>query len=339
MNADSRRFVVASLPAALVGLWNLGARIGEAGIGPAAAWQLTLLDHAGIYHEEPSVLAAIATGLAFLLPLLAVSLAVSRLWSEAFARLRRRALDPGWAVSAWLFTLLLPATVPLPYAALALSFGVVFGSHVFGGTGRYIVNPALLGLVFLALAYPPLMSAGAWLPGGETATTWTEVAREAFDAASAAGVAFLPLLLGREIGAIGATSALACLAGAAYLVAAGTASARVIVAALAGLAVGGLLAGGLPWHWHLVLGQFAFLLAFVATDPSTKPATGGGMIAYGVLFGLLTIALRTANPEHPEGSAFALLLAMLAIPLVDYVGTAWRLGRLPEPGEMDHDQA
>lgn len=320
MNIQIRHVFIASLPAALAGIWNLGGQIGTASIDASSAWQLAILDDIGIYHDSMSGIASAFVGFAFFLPLLVVCLAVSRAWAEIFARMRRRPLDQGWHLSAWLFALLLPATMPLHTAVLGLSFGVVFGSHVFGGTGRHIVNPALLGIVFLALAYPPFMS--AWLPGDAVVSTWDIVARAGLESSLEQGIALGPLFFGSEVGTIGPTSALLCLVGALYLISVRLASALVAGSALAGLAVGAALLGDLPWLWHLALGNFAFLLAFIATDTAIRPVTKGGAIAYGGLFGFLVVAIRMANPEHPEGSWFALLIAMLAIPLFDYLSTA-----------------
>lgn len=335
MNLQFRHVLIASLPAALAGNWNLGRQVGAASIDASSAWQLALLEQVGIYHEGMRGFMAMLAGLAFFAPLLVLCLAVSRLWAEVFARLRGKPPDAGWYLTAWLYTLLLPATISPGIAALGLSFGVVFGSHVFGGTGRYIVNPALLGIVFVVLAYPPAME--AWLPGDAALSTWAEVGRVGFAAGIDQGNAFWPVFLGQEVGAMGATSALACLLGAAYLIAVRLGSLPACAAALAGLAIGSALIGDLPWYWHLALGNFAFLLAFILTDTATRPLTTAGAIAYGGVFAFTTIAIRMANPEHPEGSWFALLIATLAVPLFDYLSTAARLRRLPDSELSGHE--
>lgn len=318
MDGLPRMFLWASLPAALLGVWNLGEQLRAAA---PAIWQIEGLRWLGLSPGESGLLPAVAMGAALFLPLLLTALAVSRAWAEVFARLRGRPLDSGWALAAWWFALLAPATLPLPMAALCLSFGVVFGSHVFGG--RYIVNPALLGIVFAAIAYPPLVADTQWLPG---ATVPSSFALAVVGGEPAADLAWSPLFLGSEIGAIGTPSDLACLLGAVFLIARGAASARIVIGAVAGLAAAGTLFGELPWYWHLALGHFTFLVAFVATDPTTEPTTKPGCWAFGALLGVLTVVLRVANPDHPEGSWFALLLASLFIPLFDHgarAGARW----------------
>jgi Na+-transporting NADH:ubiquinone oxidoreductase subunit B len=103
-----------------------------------------------------------------------------------------------------------------------------------------------------------------------------------------------------------------------------------IVLVLLRLASWRILAGGLlgmvavaaafdapAWPWQLVLGNFAFALAFVATDPTTTPSSRMGCWVFGLTFGALTVVIRMLNPEHPEGTLFALLLAASVAPLVD----------------------
>lgn len=321
-------FILASAPAALIGIWNLGTLMAEHPPASANSWQLALLERLGAQAGSPGILAAVLYGSVFFVPLFVASLAASRLWAELFARARHRPLDPGWALWAWLYTLLLPATLPVHFAVLGLSFGVVFGAHVFGGTGRYLVNPALLGTLFVAVAYPGLMAA-QWVPGNELPSSWALAATEGIEALVAAGQTWDRLVFGREIGALGAGSALACLVGVAALIVRREVSPQLVAAGCAGLAVAGMLGGDLPWHWHLVLGNFAFVLAFIATDPTTRPTTRGGLWAFGALFGALTIVLRTANPEHPEGTLFALMLASLFAPSLDRLALLGRAASGP----------
>ena len=83
-----------------------------------------------------------------------VSLLVSLAWHALFAVVRSRPIDPAWFMHGWLFSLLVPTDLSTPMAMMGISLGVVFGSLIFGGTGRYLVSPALLGTVLLATSYP-----------------------------------------------------------------------------------------------------------------------------------------------------------------------------------------
>lgn len=325
-----RWFVIASLPAVLVGAWSLGA---ETSVALSAGGSLGGLRGAvfgalGADSAGGSIV-SLAMGLSYWLPLFAVALIVCLGWEVVFATSRRRPVDPGVLMTAWVFSALLPATMPLTMAAIGISFGVVLGSHIFGGTGRYLVSPALLAVVFLTIAYPDLFDSGAWLPVEGAARTWSLLAEQGVDGLVSAGRSWTGVFAGREIGALGAPSALACLAGSGLLIARGAASWRTIAGALIGSALALYLlsasddpAAQIPWRWQLATGYFAFGLAFVATDPTTTPLTAAGRWLHGGMFGALVVLIRVANPEHPEGTLLALVLASLFTPLVDHIVVA-----------------
>jgi len=329
-------FVIASMPALGVGLWNLGFQTFEALAVTATdvppGWQSGLLAALGVPLSKESAVACFSLGLLHFVPVLAVALAVSIFWEVAFATLRHRPVDPGWLMSSWLFALLLPASFPLWLALLGMSFGAVIGKHIFGGTGKYIVSPPLLGVLFLYFGYPGLFI-------GETAvvpvigfagnSTWAVVA----DGGIPAGVTWMQVFLGQELSALATGSTLACLIGAVFLIYNGAASRRTVLGALGGLVVAAVVfnywgsedpAWLLPWHWHFALGSFAFGIAFLATDPTTSPTTPAGRWIHGALIGVLTVIMRVANPSHPDGALFAILVASLVTPLIDYcVLRAW----------------
>jgi Na+-transporting NADH:ubiquinone oxidoreductase subunit B len=278
-------FLLASFPALLLSLWSIG---------------------------------LIKPGLSLFIPRLAIAILTSLVWVFLFARLRDRQPDPGWLYCAWIFTLLMPAAIPLPLIIIGLSFGLVFGSLVFGGTGRYFVNPALLGAAFLLLAYPALMN-GHWLPAGDAASTWSVASGQGTAVLSETGVRWLDVAIGREVAALGVPAAGACLAGALFLILIGLASWRIVIGGLLGMVAVSVGFDSIAWHWQPMLGNFAFALAFIATDPTTTPASRGGRWILGLTFGAVTVVIRMLNPEHPEGTVFALLLASSLAPLADHL--------------------
>jgi Na+-transporting NADH:ubiquinone oxidoreductase subunit B len=75
---------------------------------------------------------------------------------------------------------------------------------------------------------------------------------------------------------------------------------------------------GVPWHWHLVMGSFAFGLVFMATDPVSASMTDTGKIWYGLLIGVMVVLIRVVNPAYPEGMMLAILFANLFSPLIDH---------------------
>lgn len=336
-------FVIASVPALLFGLWNLGAQTSQAmlqnDLAALSGWRWTFFTSLGFDATTRGVIGPFLFGLTYLLPLLIVTLATGVFWEVVFATVRRRPVDPGWLMACWLYVLLLPAALPLGFAVLGISFGLVFGKHIFGGTGRYLVSPALLGVLFLQFSYPGYFTgAGSFVPvaGLSVVTTWSTVVASGLENAVLEGLSWGQLFLGQEIGAFGAGSALLCLAGAAMLIYKGAASARTVLGAIIGLIAATLLLNGfsseqvlwqLPWYWHLALGNFLFGIAFIATDPTPSPMTAEGRWIQGALIGVLTILIRTLNPAHPEGTLYAILLAALATPIIDHFVIRVRLVR------------
>ncbi|MCK2169469.1 RnfABCDGE type electron transport complex subunit D, partial [Thalassospira xiamenensis] len=82
-------------------------------------------------------------------------------WEALFAWKRGHEVNEGFFVTGILFTLILPPAIPLWQVVLGVSFGVVIGKEVFGGTGKNFLNPALVGRAFLYFAYPAQMSGDA----------------------------------------------------------------------------------------------------------------------------------------------------------------------------------
>lgn len=331
VSAAMRCVLAAAAPCLSVALYNSGyqASLALAQGASQPGWRSTLLSGIGLAPAPDSPLACLAHGALWVAPLLGVSLLAGWLVERAFARARGREADHvALPVIALLFTLSLPAGLPLWQAALGCAVGVALGKEIFGGFGRNFVNPALTGLAFLYFSYPDALVVDA--------TPLAAAAEGGRAGLEAAGFAWRDAFLGRVPGALGQTSALACLAGAALLLYSGVASWRILaggalgllaaLAALAPLAAHPLAA--LPWHWHAVLGSFAFALVFLATDPVTAAVTNPGRWLYGLLIGALVVLVRLANPAHLDGALLAVLFANVSAPLLDQVAAralgSWR---------------
>ena len=246
------------------------------------------------------------------------ALATSFAWHKLFAELRGRELDSGWLMHGWLFYLLIPTSLPLTHVALGVSIGVVIGSLVFGGTGRYLVSPALLGVIVLSISYPDAFS------HAETALFWNQLKTVGLEGLTDKW----SLLLFQESATLSGVSIAACGLGAAILYRSGAVSLRIVGGALAGSWLVALLfdlLGG-TWHglayfpiyWHWLSAPFCFAVVFIATDPTAAPISPLGRWIYGGLIGALVVILRVTNPEHPEATLPACLLASLFAPLIDH---------------------
>jgi Na+-transporting NADH:ubiquinone oxidoreductase subunit B len=333
---DLKRYMItvllALIPALLFGMWNAGHMANWAnGVRPDGVWARFGLD--------------LWNGALRVLPIVLTSYAVGGLWEVLFACVRKHEINEGFLVTGMLFPLTLPPTIPLWQVAVGISFGVVIGKEIFGGTGFNILNPALTARAFLFFAYPSRISGDAvWIAvtdparaveGFSGATPLAIAAAEpvgghVLHALSQAGFTLRSMALGVEGGCIGETSLLPILLGAALLIVSGVGSWRIMAGGVLGLAAIATLFNAfagplvspyldLPFYLHLVMGGFAFGLVFMATDPVSAAATNAGKWIYGFLIGAMTIVIRVANPAFPEGAMLSILFLNVLAPLIDYI--------------------
>jgi Na+-transporting NADH:ubiquinone oxidoreductase subunit B len=312
--------IIALIPALLFGAYNVGA-------------QMMLAE--GV--KDFTVMAAFIKGFLKILPIIIVSYAVGGFWEVLFAVIRKHEINEGLLVTGILFPLVLPPSIPLWQVAVGISFGVVVGKEVFGGTGMNVLNPALTARAFLFFAYPGNISGDkVWVASdaftGATPLSVSAAAEQGQNAVTALcdyGYNFMTMFNGPIPGSIGETSALAILIGAVFLLITRVGSWRIMLATVLG-AVGtaalmNLLAGdntnamlSIPPHYHLVMGGFMFGTVFMTTDPVSAAATNTGKWLYGLLIGVMVILIRSVNPAYPEGMMLAILFGNVFAPLFDY---------------------
>ena len=326
--------VFAATPCAIIGMWNVGFQANTAmaalGIEWIDGWRGSMLALLGAGYDPASVYDNFMHGLVYFLPIYVVTMAAGGFWEVLFASVRNHEVNEGFFVTSFLYALILPATTPLWQVALGISFGVVIGKEVFGGTGKNFLNPALVGRAFLYFAYPVQLSGDAvWVPvdGYTGATALAVGSLEGMSGLLASGLTYSQAFIGQMQGSIGETSLAACLFGAAMLIYTKIASWRIIVSVFAGMIIPALIFSGvsdgpplmeMPWHWHIAVGGFAFGAVFMATDPVSAPDTMLGHIIFGLMIGVLTWIIRVINPAFPEGIMLAILLGNIFAPLIDY---------------------
>jgi len=278
-----------------------------------------------ISYDPNSFWDCLVHGLAYFLPLYIVVFATGIAFELWFATKRGHEINEGFFVTSILFTLTLPATTPLWMAAVGITFGVVIGKEVFGGTGKNFLNPALTGRAFLYFAYPAQMSGDAIWVAVDGYTRATALGNAAIG--ENYGVEFWDAFLGFMPGSMAETSTLAIIIAAIILVANRIASWRIILGCLIGLIAASLLFNSIestnpmfamPFHWHIVLGGFAFGAVFMATDPVSAAMTDVGRLLYGILIGVMCVLIRVVNPAFPEGMMLAILFGNLFAPLIDH---------------------
>ncbi|GAB5449962.1 MAG: NADH:ubiquinone reductase (Na(+)-transporting) subunit B [Halioglobus sp.] len=332
---DLKRIMItvwlATFPAMFYGMYNLGVNANEAmPVGYAVegwrGWLIELL--AG--YDASSIWDCFWYGAVFFLPIYITTFVVGISWEILFAIKRNHEVNEGFFVTSILFALICPPDIPLWQVAMGISFGVVIGKEVFGGTGKNFLNPALTGRAFLYFAYPAQLSGDSvWVAvDGHTGATPLSVVASEGVAALEQQWSWMDAFIGAIPGSIGETSTLAILIGMLLLLATRIASWRIILGVFIGMAVFSTFlnwvgsdtnpAFAMPWYWHLVTGGFAFGMVFMATDPVSAAMTDGGKWAFGILIGVMTVIIRVVNPAFPEGIMLAILFANLFAPLMDH---------------------
>ncbi|WP_269580783.1 NADH:ubiquinone reductase (Na(+)-transporting) subunit B [Roseibium sp. Sym1] len=324
--------VIATIPCILVGLYNVGFQVNSAiAVHGASGWRAWIIEAFGIGFDPANPFANFMHGLLYFLPIYITTLVVGGIWEVIFATVRGHEVNEGFLVTSMLYALILPPSAPLWQVALGISFGVVIGKEVFGGTGKNFLNPALTGRAFLYFAYPAQMSGDTiWTPvdGFSGATALSIGASDGYQQLAAHGVTWMDAFVGILQGSIGETSALACLIGLAFLLVTKIANWRLVVGCLAGMIAFSTLLNligsdtnpmfAMPWYWHLVIGGYAFGLAFMVTEPVSASHTNLGRYIYGALIGFMVVMIRVINPAFPEGMMLAILFGNVFAPLIDY---------------------
>ena len=315
--------VLALVPAALFGMWNVG------------------YQHSLATGVESGLFANFWYGLLKVLPLYIVAYLVGLGIEFASAQIRNEEVNEGYLVSGMLIPLIVPVDVPLWMLAIAVAFAVLFGKDVFGGTGMNFLNPALLCRAFLFFSYPSKMSGsevwislrnGESLVDGVTGATPLAYANEGLAAVNNAGFSAWDLFAGTVPGSVGETSVIAILIGAALLIWTGVASWKIMISSVGGALLVGWLgnvcgATDIPAWYQLIMGGFAFGTVFMATDPVTSAQTECGKWIYGFLVGALCVVVRLFNPGYAEGMMLAILLMNTFAPLIDHYVTSAAISR------------
>ena len=326
--------VIALVPCILMGWYNTGYQANQAladlGIAEASGWRGIILSALTSY-DPGNLWDNMLHGFLYFLPIYITTLAVGGFWEVLFAAVRNHEVNEGFLVTSMLFALILPASIPLWQVAIGISFAIVIGKEVFGGTGKNFLNPALTGRAFLFFAYPAQMSGDTvWTPvdGFSGATALSVAAADGVATFIDHGITWWDAFFGFIQGSLGSTSTLACLIGAVFLIYTKVASWRIILGVFLGMAATATLFNligsdsnpmfATPWHWHLVLGGFAFGMVYMATDPVSASMTNAGRWIFGTLIGVMTVLIRVVNPAFPEGIMLAILFANIFAPLIDY---------------------
>lgn len=248
---------------------------------------------------------------------------------------KRKKVSEAVIVTAVLYTMTLPVSLPFWISGVGIAFAVFFGKMLFGGFGKNVFNPALVGRAFIYVNFPqPLTISwnapatgslggfGTWLaPAIDTASTATPML--AFRNA-AESTDLLKLFIGNIPGSIGETSALLIILGAAYLIYKKVASWEIMAACIVGFTALTLVFNAMGVESvpsplvGLLSGGFLFGSVFMATDPISAPKTRFAKWFYGILIGIVVVIIR-GFALFSGGMMFAILIGNTFGPIVDYV--------------------
>ena len=332
-----------TFPAVFFGMYNVGLQANSAlatmGMTEIEGWRGSIVGALAGY-DASSIWSNILYGAVHWLPVYIVVFVVGGFWEVLFAAVRGHEVNEGFFVTSILFALILPPSIPLWQAALGITFGVVVGKEVFGGTGMNFLNPALTGRAFLFFAYPAQMSGDAvWtaVDGYTGASALGMASMGGVEAITQAGITWFDAFLGTIQGSVGEVSTLAIFIGGAVLLYTRIAAWRIVAGVFIGMVLTSSLLNAIgsdtnpmftmPFYWHLVLGGFAFGMIFMATDPVSSSMTNTGKWYFGALIGVMVVLIRVVNPAFPEGMMLAILFANLFAPLIDYFVTEANIKR------------
>lgn len=281
--------VIALIPALAVGVWNFG-------------WQ------------------------ALLNVLISVVSAVAAEWLYCVVtKSRNTVVDCSAVVTGVLLAMTLPVTVPFWQIMAGSAFAIIFVKSLCGGLGQNIFNPALAGRAFMMLLWP--LSLTRFVSGVDGVSSATPMHHMVMPAIPE--ISLWDMFLGNIPGCIGEVSALALLAGGAYLIYRKVISIRIPAAYIGTVAVLTLIfyKAGTPVEWMLYQlsgGGLMLGTIFMATDYATSPVTKKAQIIYGIGCGVLTVLFRYFG-LYPEGVTYAILLMNAC---------AWTIDRYTAPGRF-----
>lgn len=240
-----------------------------------------------------------------------------------FEKGKKKPVSEAVLVSCMLFLLSLPPNTPFWIAVIGISFGIAFGKEVYGGFGRNIFNPAIVGRLFVYITFPSYLTMGWVKPsffGVDTATSATPLAllRES------QSVEFVNLLIGWRAGSIGEGPVLLILAVAVYLIISKTASWKLMLSTYLSAVSTTLVldifnvSKALPTLPAVLSGSLVFVAVFMATEPITAPKKIKSQWIYGIIIGVAGVIIRTFS-LFPEGWSFAILMGNVFAPLLDEI--------------------
>jgi len=273
--------------------------------------------------------------------------------------------DYSAVVTGWLFALCIPMHSPWWLLATGIGFALIAGKHLYGGLGFNPFNPAMVGYVVVLISFPqemttwflPLQVSGESLDLAQALSYTLGLADiqqwDALTSATPLDQYKTSLGLNMMVSEIRLSPVFGDFAGVGwewianwwfisglYLLFSKTIRWHIPLAMILGMLVPAFIfyvvnpdSVASP-GFHLFSGGLMLGAFFIATDPVTAATTNKGRLLYGFMIGLLVYIIRSWG-GYPDGVAFAVLLANMAVPLIDYYTQPRTFGINP-PDEDHH---
>jgi electron transport complex protein RnfD len=237
--------------------------------------------------------------------------------------------DGNAALIGLLFAMVLPATMPWWAVIVGTLIAIFIGKQIFGGLGSNPFNPVMLSIAILMVSWPALLDFDGMLVNYDfsfDAMYPLKVAKHMADLSPGAIDRYTAwnLLLGNQVGGIGATCGLLIILGGIYLILRGFIRWEIPVSFLVGVGLTAVcfnMADANNYAGpaiHLLSGYTLIGAFFLATDDASSPVNTIPMLLYGLLGGFMTVMIRNIG-AYVDGVVFAILLINLANPLLDKI--------------------
>ncbi|PIP38395.1 MAG: electron transporter RnfD [Desulfobacterales bacterium CG23_combo_of_CG06-09_8_20_14_all_51_8] len=258
-----------------------------------------------------------------------LSIASAIIWELAINFISRRPISVGdgnAAVIGMIFAMMLPATTPWWAVVTGTFFAVVIGKEIFGGIGANPFNPVALAMTIVMLSWGDLFDFNAALVNYsfDFKGVYPLVMSKSFGASAVESFGMIDLLMGKQIGGLGATFGIGLIIAGVYLMLRGFIRWEISVSFIAGIFITAFFFNLMKPElyaspgFHLLTGYTLIAAFFLAPEDATSPVNFIPMLIYGFLGGLLTVMVRNIG-VHVDGVLYAVLMINLVHPLVDKI--------------------
>lgn len=244
----------------------------------------------------------------------------------------RTAFDGSTIITGMLLAFNVPANLPIWMMIIGAIVAVGVGKMSFGGLGKNIFNPALVGRVFMLISWPVEMT--TWpnnrfnLADGITGATPLGQIKGAVAEGEPVSALLdklpqiLDLFVGNLSGSLGEISALAIIIGGIYMLLRKIITWHIPASIFGTVFIFSSIMNAIDPNiypnpvFHLLTGGLCIGAIYMATDMVTSPMTGKGQLIFGVGIGVITMLIRYWG-AYPEGVSFAILIMNSTVPIIN----------------------